>query len=189
MTPSTEKHGHMKNLSIFFLLIILTGCITPERIEKNKTGPVESIPSAGTIEKPETVKKSNILLPGEGFGDFILNRTDLDYFENHRNEIVAYKEMGFWFEFNKSNILSLIGTLSSGVKTSKGVKVGDTEDEVLKQYGKPDKKEFEKKVYPKEYPGFDSMFDYILFYRGILFYINGDTVEAIAVYSAGFLDA
>jgi hypothetical protein len=174
----------MKKCCICFLIISLAGCITPEKT--GKTGTAETAGSTRTTEKAEVIEKSRKLIPGKGFWNFILNSTHLDYFESHKKEISAYTEMGFWFEFNRKNILSLIGTMSPEVSTSQGVTVGDTEEKIIRIYGEPVKKDFEKKIYPEEFFGFDSLFDYTLVYKGILFYINEQRVEAIALFSEDF---
>lgn len=172
----------MKRIGVFFLIIILAGCMTSDK--NRESGTVEAAEkketAGGTVE---TTKKNNILIPGKGYNILILNKTDITYFKNHKKDIITYNEMGFWFEFNRNNILVLIGTMGPGIRTLEGIKIGNSEEEVIRLYGKPDKKDYEKRIYPKEFHGFDSMFDYTLIYKGVLFYINEGTVMTIAIYS------
>jgi hypothetical protein len=176
---------YMKKSIIVVCIFILAGCGTTEKM--TDTGDAEKPGTVRAAGETETIKK-NTVVPGRGVGNFLLNKTPLDYFYTHKKEVATYTEMGFWFEFNKQNILSLIGTINPGVETIHGIQTGDTEEKVLHIYGEPVKKDFEKKIFPREFPGFDSLFDYILIYNDILFYINEHRVEAFAVFSPGFLD-
>ena len=136
-----------------------------------------------TVGKIKTDEEKKILVPGRGFGNFIINKTRVDYFKSHAEEVITYEESGFWFEFDSDGILVLIGTTSSTITTREGVRVGDTAALVLMKYGEPERIEYEKDIIPAEYPDFENYFDYILLYKDILFYINEEAVEGIALFS------
>lgn len=118
-----------------------------------------------------------LIVPGKGVGGYTLG----DKLQN-----IDYNNEDFDFLFNKEDSLIIsIDVLSSKYYTKKGIKIGDSYEDVIKAYGKPKKKPTLQKgnraiksAQKKKYP-YSTMY-----YKQILYFISQEDgiVNKIRVY-------
>jgi hypothetical protein len=122
--------------------------------------------------------EGGLLRPGIGCGEFLIGRSRRADVITHARGEDYYAKKGLWFSFDGSDVLDTIVTTSSAFRSEKGLRPGDTEEQVEKCYGRGEVGRYEL---DKGDSLVGSIGEKTLVYPGIQFVIAQRKVWAIVI--------
>lgn len=115
-------------LSIMIMSIFISSCgnkVTPFITENSKNEGIFS-PGMSADNFFEVAKNNNIEIP---------ETPEIQNFDDY--ETKRYYSDDFIFIINPDDVLSVVSIRNENISTAKGLKIGDTSEQMFKEYGKP----------------------------------------------------